>query len=258
MHVADCDRLDAPAVIGWVRPVILVPVAALSSLTIAQVDAILAHELAHIRRHDYLVNLFQTVAETLLFYHPAVWWLSGRLRLEREHCCDDVAVSISGDAVGYAEALAAIEARRSAPAFAMAAGGGSLVDRIRRILGVSSPSPSLTGWIVAPVLAGVLTLGAAALAQVQPAAPAAPRHACCSPRASPPHLPLTLRRSSDVSSGREFRMQTNDLGRKLDIRGRGGLTFSDDLTDIVAMDDGAYLTIRRPELVHDSQHRDQG
>ena len=241
VHVADCDRLDAPAVIGWVRPVILVPVAALSNLTIAQADAILAHELAHIRRHDYLVNLFQTVAETLLFYHPAVWWLSGRLRLEREHCCDDVAVSISGDAVGYAEALAAIEARRSAPAFAMAAGGGSLVGRIRRILGVSSPAPSSTGWIVAPVLAGVLTLGAAALAQVQPAAPAAPR-----PPAAPsaPAPPADVRSSSDVSSSREFRMQTRDLGRKLDIRGRGGLTFSDDLTDIVAMDDGAYLTIR--------------
>jgi beta-lactamase regulating signal transducer with metallopeptidase domain len=241
VHVADCERLDAPAVIGWIRPVILVPVAALSHLSIAQVEAILAHELAHIRRHDYLVNTLQTVAETLLFYHPAVWWLSSRLRLEREHCCDDVAVSICGDAFGYAEALAAIEARRSVPAFAMAAAGGSLVGRIRRILGVSAPAPSLTGWIVAPVLAGILTAGAVALAQVQPAAPAALR-----PPAAPsaPSAPADPASAPDVSRGREFRLQSNDFSRQLDIRGRGGLTFSGDLTDIVAMDDGAYLTIR--------------
>jgi beta-lactamase regulating signal transducer with metallopeptidase domain len=99
VHVAECDLVDAPAVIGWLRPVIVMPVAALANLTPAQADAILAHELAHIQRHDYLVNLVQTVAETLLFYHPAVWWLSGRLRVEREHCCDDVALCVCGDAV---------------------------------------------------------------------------------------------------------------------------------------------------------------
>ena len=79
----------------------------------AQVEAILAHELAHVRRHDYLVNLMQTLAETLLFYHPAVWWLSARIRDEREHCCDDVAVAVCGDPVGYAAALAELEAWRS-------------------------------------------------------------------------------------------------------------------------------------------------
>ena len=72
-----------------------VPVSALAGLTPRQVEAILAHELAHIRRHDYVVNLLQTVVETLLFYHPAVWWLSHRIRVERENCCDDLAVSHS-------------------------------------------------------------------------------------------------------------------------------------------------------------------
>ena len=82
------------------------PVSALAGLTPRQVEAILAHELAHIRRHDYVVNLLQTVVETLLFYHPAVWWLSHRIRVERENCCDDLAVSLCGDPVAYAAALA--------------------------------------------------------------------------------------------------------------------------------------------------------
>src|SRR5262249_59849206 len=97
--------------------------------------AIIAHELAHIRRHDYAVNLLQTLVETLLFYHPAVWWLSNRIRTEREHCCDDVAIAICGDPVGYAQALAELESLRTLSAsMAMAATGGSLLSRVRRIL----------------------------------------------------------------------------------------------------------------------------
>ena len=84
-----------------------------ASLTPAQVEAILAHELAHIRRHDYAVNVLQTLAETLLFYHPAVWWVSKRIRVEREHCCDDIAVAICGDPIGYAQALAELETWRT-------------------------------------------------------------------------------------------------------------------------------------------------
>src|SRR5262245_2612784 len=114
-----CDRLRAPRparllesalvkvpmVIGWLRPVILLPVGALTGLTPQQLEAIIAHELAHIRRHDYLINLLQAVVETLLFYHPAVWWVSRRIRQEREHCCDDLAVAVCGDALSYARAL---------------------------------------------------------------------------------------------------------------------------------------------------------
>src|SRR5439155_25938376 len=133
-HVIESTLVDVPTVVGWLRPAILLPVAALAALTPAQVDAILAHELAHVRRHDYLVNLLQTIAETLLFYHPAMWWLSGCVRAEREHCCDDMAVRICGDAVGYACALAELEAWRMRPGLlAVAATGGSLLDRVRRI-----------------------------------------------------------------------------------------------------------------------------
>ena len=102
--------VDVPTVVGWIKPVVLLPVSALAGLSAEQLEAILAHELAHIRRHDYLVNLLQTLVETLLFYHPAVWWLSGRIRAERENCCDDLAVSLCGDPVTYASALADLEA----------------------------------------------------------------------------------------------------------------------------------------------------
>src|SRR4029077_10699398 len=101
--------VDVPTVVGWLRPAILLPIAALAALSPAQVEAILAHERAHIRRHDCAMNVLQTIAETLLFYHPAVWWLSKRIRVEREHCCDDVAIAVCGDPVGYAQALAELE-----------------------------------------------------------------------------------------------------------------------------------------------------
>ena len=133
--VVDSARVATPTVIGWLRPLILLPVAAMSGLTPRQVDAILAHELAHIRRHDFAINLMQTLTETILFYHPAVWWISARIRCEREQCCDDVAVSVCGDAREYAEALTELASWGVAHSqLAMAATRGSLVTRVRRLL----------------------------------------------------------------------------------------------------------------------------
>ena len=154
LHIARPVRLlrstlvDVPTVIGWLKPVILLPATALSGLNPHQLEAILAHELAHIRRHDYLVNLLQTVVETLLFYHPAVWWLSRRIRAERENCCDDLAVSLCGDPVTYARALADLEGLRNPTRrFVMAADGGSLVQRVRRLLGAPSHAGRAPGWL---------------------------------------------------------------------------------------------------------------
>lgn len=128
--------VEVPTVAGWLRPVILLPAAALSGLPPAQLETILAHELAHIRRHDYLVNLLQNALETLLFYHPAVWWISSAVRAEREICCDEIAVKICGDRLVHAQALAALEQLRSArPSLALGADGGSLLERIRRLSG---------------------------------------------------------------------------------------------------------------------------
>ncbi len=127
-----------PMAIGWLRPAILLPASALTGLTPAQLESILAHELAHIRRYDYLVNLIQALIETVLFYHPAVWWVSRRIRVEREYCCDDLAVSVSDGVVTYARALAALERLRAVPTrMAAAASGGSLLARIRRVAGMA-------------------------------------------------------------------------------------------------------------------------
>jgi TonB family protein len=128
---------ESPSVVGWLRPVILLPAATLAGLDPEQLQAVLAHEIAHIRRHDYLINLAQTLVETLLFYHPAVWWASARIRHERELCCDDSAVAACGNAIVYARALTSLERLRAAtPRLAMGSTRGSLQHRIERLAGV--------------------------------------------------------------------------------------------------------------------------
>ncbi len=106
VRVLQSAVLHSPMVIGWWKPVVLLPLAAMSGLSPLQVQAILAHELAHIRRYDCLVRLLQALVETLLFYHPAVWWVSARVRQESEHCCDALAVRTVGSPRAYAAALA--------------------------------------------------------------------------------------------------------------------------------------------------------
>ena len=126
----------------------------------SQLEAVIAHELAHIRRHDYLVNLLQATVETLLFYHPASWWISRQIRVEREHCCDDMAVELCGDRLTYARALADLEQMRGADMkLALAASGGSLIRRIRRLLGVSSTDQNHSPtWAVVCAVLTVLSL----------------------------------------------------------------------------------------------------
>jgi GWxTD domain-containing protein len=169
---------DVPVVIGYLRPAILLPVGLLAGLPASQVEAILLHELAHIRRHDYLVNLVQMFVEGLLFYHPAVWWISAAIRAERENCCDDVVVATQGDAYGYASALAALEDRRAVAGDAvLASNGGSLVKRIRRLLAQpEGPRAGLTPVFSAVILT-VTLVGAMAAWQTRPAAGAAPQAA---------------------------------------------------------------------------------
>lgn len=128
--------VQVPMVVGWLRPVILLPTSSLTGLTPHQLETILAHELAHVRRYDYLVNVFQTLVETVLFYHPAVWWISRCVREERENCCDDLVVRLYEDRIPYARALMTLETLRGAPLpVTMGAGGGSLLQRVQRLLG---------------------------------------------------------------------------------------------------------------------------
>jgi len=165
-------RVDAPIVIGWLRPVVLMPLSALTGLPREHVEALLAHELAHIRRHDYFINLLQCVAEAVLFYHPAVWWVSAQIRADREQCCDDAAIAACGDALIYARALTSFEARRPAHSqAALAATGGSLKSRIHRVLEPGRPASDIlpgagAGWALA-------VLGAMAIVVVASVPPAA-------------------------------------------------------------------------------------
>jgi beta-lactamase regulating signal transducer with metallopeptidase domain len=154
--------VSVPIVVGWLQPVVLIPASVVTGLPPHQLAAVLAHELAHVRRHDYLVNLLQTAVETLLFYHPAVWWVSAQVRRERENCCDDLAVAVCGDRLSYARALANLEGLRApASPLVLAASGGSLVERIRRLVGVPVHRPRQS-W-----MAGVLALSLLPLAGLE-------------------------------------------------------------------------------------------
>jgi GWxTD domain-containing protein len=164
VQLLESGLAEVPVVVGYLRPVILVPAGMLSAMPPEHVELILLHELAHIRRHDYLVNLLQTVAEGLLFYHPAVWWISRVVRAEREHCCDDLAVAVSsrGGAYEYALALTALEQSRWGTgrhwnvAAGVAATGGKLMTRIHRLLYPKRPVTGLAGvpllWMAVAVL----------------------------------------------------------------------------------------------------------
>ena len=187
-----CSKVaESPVVFGSWRPVIVLPLSALAGLSPWQVEAIIAHELAHIKRWDLLVNAFQIATETLLFYHPAVWWVNRVIRNEREHCCDDVAVAACGNAHDYARALAQLEESRSASVWAMAANGGVLSTRIGRLLGIkrAAGNMSVAGLAVIGGLfvAGVLLAGTT-VAQLQSSPSTAPVTGVAAPIAAAPIL----------------------------------------------------------------------
>ena len=136
VRVLESVLVQVPTVFGWLKPVILLPTSSLIGLTPAQLELVIAHELGHIRRFDYVLNLFQVTVETLLFYHPVVTWISRHVRQEREQCCDDLVVKTCGNRLEYAKALTNLETIRTngrmAPA--LAATGGELLQRIERIV----------------------------------------------------------------------------------------------------------------------------
>ena len=172
IRYCECHLLRVPAVIGFFRPIVLLPMRALTGLSPEQLEAVIAHELGHIKRFDVAVNFLQVIAETLFFFHPAVWWLNKRVRADREDCCDDVAIAVCGGTVGYARALATMESWRDAPSFAMAATGSPVAARVARLLGVRShQAGARTAGVVTAslVLATALLAGAVSIGVVNPA-----------------------------------------------------------------------------------------
>ncbi len=156
-------KAQAPMVIGYIKPVILVPAAAMAQLSVQQLESILLHELVHIRRYDYFINILQAIVETALFFNPFVWLISGIIRREREHCCDDVVMAHFHEPVQYASALAAIATYSGdTSALAMAASGkpDQLFHRIKRITGMKKRTVSYSR-MVAAILMITIIAGAA-------------------------------------------------------------------------------------------------
>lgn len=138
VELKESIRINSPMVIGFVKPVILTPLGLLSSLSPGQVESILAHELAHIKRYDYALNLCQSLVEIILFFNPATWWISSFIRSEREHCCDDMAIEITGNQLVFVQTLAKLEEYRAKPGnIAMAFNSdrnSGVLGRVKRIL----------------------------------------------------------------------------------------------------------------------------
>lgn len=183
--------VHVPVVIGYARPVILVPVGILAGLPVAQMEMILMHELQHIRRYDYVVNVIQTCVEGVLFYNPTVWWISRIIRTERELCCDDLVVAATKDAHGYARALTTLEeTRRNFTEMAIASNGGNLMKRIHRLLHRPSPGIAVLPLFSAGLLVVVtaVMLGSPAL---PPGSPEPPFRTAVAIRAlAPPSAPV--------------------------------------------------------------------
>jgi len=160
------DAIGSPMTMGTLRAIVLLPLSAVTYLGPDELDVVLAHELAHVRRADFFWNILQTVAETLFFFHPAVWWISTRIRHEREHCCDDLALEICPNPVTYASALVRLEEQRSRHLrLAMALDGHqshqTLLMRVARILGepmTRISSPRLRPFSLAAACTGLAVL----------------------------------------------------------------------------------------------------
>ncbi|MVM33108.1 M48 family metalloprotease [Spirosoma sp. HMF4905] len=133
----ESELVNVPTVVGLLKPVILLPIGLLAHLPIHELEAILLHELAHIKRKDYLVNLMQSFAESVFFFNPAVWWVSALIREEREHCCDDMAIGISGNKTSFINALVAFQEynlTRQSYAMRLSSKRNHLLERIKRIV----------------------------------------------------------------------------------------------------------------------------
>jgi beta-lactamase regulating signal transducer with metallopeptidase domain/protocatechuate 3,4-dioxygenase beta subunit len=246
VRVVESANVAVPVVVGWLKPVVMLPASTIAGLSPAQLESILAHELAHVRRHDVFVNAVQTVIEVVLFYHPAGWWISARIRAEREHCCDDVAVAICGDGVVYASALADLESNRSATPLAVSAVDGALYRRVRRVLAMPDASEEHAGKALpAVMLAAVALVLAAGTLTGRAAGPDGQTTVPTPGRSIPADQSVLQGRVVAVGSGRPVvgaRVQAMSLNGTFE-----GATDADGRYEIAPMTPGSYTVAARAD-----------
>jgi len=160
VRLMQSELVKVPVAVGWLKPVILLPVGILLQLSPEQLESILWHELAHIRRRDYLVNILQGIVETVFFFNPGLLWLSSLIRNEREACCDDIVLSRTNRKANYLEALLSFGNQdNSKMSLAMGIGGGNqLRDRLKRIVNQENKRLSIAEKVVLGV--GLILLSA--------------------------------------------------------------------------------------------------
>lgn len=156
VHFAESAKVNTPMLIGFLKPVILFPIGLINHLSIEETQAILAHELAHIKRNDFLHNLILSVVEMLFYYHPAVWWVSANVRMERENCCDDLAMKLIGDKKIYAKTLLKIEELKTTKipslAIPLSRNKNQLLHRISRIVNQPQTKSQIKERLIATCL----------------------------------------------------------------------------------------------------------
>ena len=240
--------ISGPFVVGAFRAVVYLPLSAITALSPEQLDALLSHELEHIRRADFVWNLVQSLIETLFFYHPVVWWIGSRLREQRELCCDDAAMQTCADPLTYATALLSLEEqRRAAPQLAMAlngqGNGSSLLSRIARILDEKNVAPRAnrpkslqTAALALPILLVMISAFATPVAHVA----ASTTHALLNP----------IRPESDAKvAALKLKNKAEETKSEKD---NGATTINNGDEDSLASDDEESAATEMVETIEDS------
>lgn len=163
VNFIESQLVKVPLVLGYLKPVVVIPIEMLSGMPSNQIEAIIAHELAHIRRNDYIFNVLQTIIETVFFFHPAIWYISSQIRKERENCCDDMALTVCEGSLVYAKALVSVQEftlNRHYSAVAFSGRKKHLLNRIKRMIMKQKVKSNITDKIIAAliILSSVLAL----------------------------------------------------------------------------------------------------
>ena len=228
VELCESALVAVPLVIGWLKPIILLPVGTVNNMSIPQVEAILAHELAHIGGRDYILNIIQTIVEILFYYHPAVWWISANIRAERENRCDDIAVRLCGNSLMYAKALLALQELQHQNirtyGLAMTFSGqrkGFLLKRVKRILNQPQNRSNIMEKFAATglLLAVIATLSFSNYNNKPDTIP--PKDSLISTELISPDMAAVLNDTTPKRKG-EFTIKHEDNGKSVEMKMKDG------------------------------------